>query len=87
LSLNTSSGAVTGTPTTAGTSSFTITATNTYGSVSQAFTFVVSTAPTGNMNVFDGSNWISAPVDVRGTPTWVLAPVYVYNGSSWVMAI
>lgn len=87
LSLNTSSGAITGTATTAGSYSFTISATNTYGSISQAFTFVVSAAPTGNMNVYNGSTWVSAPTYVFNGATWVLAPVYVYNGSSWVMAI
>lgn len=88
LSLNTASGAVTGTPTAAGSFNFTITATNSYGSISQAFSgFTVSVAPTGNMNVYNGTSWVSAPVYVWSGSAWVLAPVYVYNGSSWVMAI
>lgn len=41
LSLNSSSGAVTGTTTASGAHSFTITASNTEGSVSQAFTFTI----------------------------------------------
>lgn len=88
LSLNTGSGAITGTPTVSGTFNFTISANNSYGSISQAFTFVVNAIPaTGNANVWNGTGWVSAPVYVYNGTTWVLAPVYAYNGSSWVMAI
>lgn len=87
LSLNTTTGAVTGTATTAGTYNFTITATNTYGSVSQAFTFVVSVAPSGAMNVYNGTSFVQAPVYVYNGTTWVSASVYVWNGSTWVMAV
>lgn len=87
LSLNTSTGALTGTPTTSGSYNFTLTASNSYGSVSQAFTFVVSLTASGAMNVFDGTNFVQAPVYVYNGSTWVQAPVYVYNGSSWVMAV
>ncbi len=48
LSLNSSSGAVTGTTTATGSHSFTITASNTEGSVSQAFSFDINLAPTWN---------------------------------------
>jgi len=87
LSLNTASGAITGTPTTAGSFNFTITATNSYGSISQAFTFVVSVAPSGAMNVYNGSTFVQAPVYVYNGTTWVQGAVYVWNGSSWVMAL
>jgi len=45
LSLDSVSGAVTGTPTTAGTFAFTLTATNAYGSVSRGFSVVIAPAP------------------------------------------
>jgi len=48
LSLNSSSGAVTGTTTATGSHSFTITASNTEGSISQAFSFDINLAPTWN---------------------------------------
>jgi hypothetical protein len=46
LTLNAATGAVTGTPTTAGPALFIITATNAYGSVPQGFGIVVAAAPT-----------------------------------------
>jgi hypothetical protein len=48
LSLNSSTGAVTGTPLSADASTFTITATNTVGSISKSFSLNVNTPPTWN---------------------------------------
>ena len=45
LSLNSSTGVITGTPSSAGTSAFTIAATNTIGSISKSFNFNVNAAP------------------------------------------
>jgi len=70
ISLNTSTGAVTGTPTTNGQSySFTITATNIYGSISQAFSGTVAAPVPGKV-------W----VNVSGT--WQRCNVYVFNSSN-----
>lgn len=80
ISLNTSTGAVTGTPTAAAAYSFTITATNTYSSVSQAFSGNVN----GGMSYYDGSLWTKKTVKVYNGTSWATGTVYVYNGTSWV---
>jgi large repetitive protein len=83
ISLNTSTGAITGTPTGATYSySFTITATNSYGSVSASFSGNVQ----GMFSVYDGAAWNKKVMYVRnsGNTAWVAAPVYVYNGTSWI---
>lgn len=87
LSLNTSTGAITGTPTTATSYNFTITATNSYGSISQAFTMTVAApALTGHVQVYNGTSWVDSEVYVFNGSTWVLAQVYKYSGSAWVMS-
>jgi hypothetical protein len=79
ISLNTGTGAVTGTPTSPTSYSFAITATNTFGSISQSF----SGAAAGGLAVFDGTSWYRGPVKVYDGTTWKLATVKLYNGSSW----
>lgn len=79
ISLNTSTGAVTGTPTTNTNYSFTLMATNTYGSVSQSFNGTIG----GGVAVTDGSSWYKGPVKVYNGSTWNLATVKIYNGSTW----
>ena len=80
ISLNASTGAVTGTPTAVGAYSFVITAANTYGSITQSFSGTVL----GGLNVYDGTTWAKKLVKVYNGSTWVTGTVYVYNGSSWV---
>lgn len=82
ISLNTSSGAVTGTPTTAGPYSFTLTATNTYNSVSQGFSGSVK----GGASIYDGLSWVKGTAKVYDGTDWIPAPVKIYNGSSWVVS-
>jgi hypothetical protein len=79
ISLNTSTGAVTGTPTSPVSYSFTITATNTFGSISQSF----SGASAGGLVVFDGTSWYRGPVKIYDGTTWKLGTVRIFNGSSW----
>jgi hypothetical protein len=71
LSLNGTSGAITGTPTTAGAWSVTITATNTYGSAPATFTGTTGEAPTISTTTLGTLTW-GTPVDfhlsVDGTP-------------------
>jgi hypothetical protein len=84
ITLNTSTGAVTGTPTAQGSYSFTLRASNAGGEVTQAFTLVVK--PGGFR--WDGSAWVrittfkrwdgSAWVDVTQLRRW--------DGSNWVNA-
>lgn len=89
ISLNTSTGAVTGTPTTASQSySFTITAGNSYGSVSQAFSGTVAAAPTaGKLRVWTGTMWVVAPAKVWNGTGWVAGTVKVWNGTAWVTSV
>jgi hypothetical protein len=89
ISLNASTGAVTGTPTTAGQSySFTITATNSYGSVAQAFSGTVAASPTaGKLKVWTGTTWVYAPAKVWNGTSWVTGTVKVWNGTTWVTSV
>jgi hypothetical protein len=79
ISLNSSSGAVTGTPTVSGSYSFTITASNGDGSVSQSFSWTIG----GGVKVWNGTSWASKAVQVWNGSAWVTKPVYVWNGSNW----
>ena len=72
LSLNTSTGAVTGTPTTAGTYSFTLAATNSDGTITQAFSLTV--IPAIGVKVWNGTQFNFATA------------VKVYNGTAFVAA-
>jgi len=89
ISLNTSTGAVTGTPTTAGQSyTFTLKATNSYSNVTAAFTGTVGAAPTaGKLKVWNGSAWVYAPAKVWNGSTWVTGTVKVWNGTTWVTSV
>jgi uncharacterized repeat protein (TIGR02543 family) len=82
IALDTSTGAVTGTPTKVSTYSFTITATNVNGAISQSFSGTVQ----GGVAVVTGSTWYKATVSVYSGSAWVAKPVYVYNGTSWVLS-
>lgn len=84
-----SAGSLTGTPTTAGQSySFTITASNSYGSVSQAFSGTVAAAPTaGKLRVWTGTTWVVAPAKVWNGTGWVAGTVKVWNGTAWVTSV
>lgn len=89
ISLNTSTGAITGTPTTIQTYYFIVRATNNYGSIdTAAFTSDVR----GGIKIYDGSSWTTstkAPVKIYNGTSWAsspVGPVYVYNGSAWVVS-
>jgi hypothetical protein len=86
LSLNSSSGAVTGTPSgSVGTAySFTITATNANGSIAQAFSGSVQPDLTGQISVFDGTTWSLKEVYVYDGTAWNKGALHVYDGTSWV---
>lgn len=84
--INSTTGAITGTPTAVSTYSFTIQALNVNGSITQSFTGTVQ----GGVAVATGSTWYKATVKTYvgtyPTGTWVAKPVYVYNGTSWVLS-
>lgn len=82
LTLNSSSGAVTGTPTVSGAYSFTITAANGDGSVSQAFSGTIG----GGVKVWNGASWVSKTVQVWNGSAWVTKPVTTWNGTAWVVS-
>lgn len=79
ISLNTSTGALTGTVTSAADYSFTLTATNTYSSVSQAFSGTIA----GGIRIWDGSAWVKKVVKVWSGSAWVTKTLKTWSGSSW----
>lgn len=89
ISLNSSSGAVTGTPTTAGQSySFVLRAANGDGAVTASFSGTVAAAPSaGKWRVWTGSTWVVGPLKVWNGTTWVDSSVKVWNGSQWVSSV
>ena len=86
LALNTSTGAITGTPTgTVSTAfSFTITATNANGSIAQAFSGNVQPDLTGQISLFNGTVWAPKEVYVFDGTDWVRGQTHVFNGTAWV---
>jgi hypothetical protein len=64
--------------------SFTITATNANGSISQAFSGTVQPDLTGQISYFDGTTWAPREVYAYDGTEWVLGTAHVFNGTSWV---
>jgi len=79
ISLNTSTGAITGTVTSALDYSFTITATNSYSSVQQAFSGSIA----GGMKVYVDGQWVKRVAMVYDNGEWKPATVNVFSNSSW----
>lgn len=88
-SLNSSTGVVSGTPTgSVGTSySFTITATNSDGSISQAFSGSIQPDLGGNLKLYADGAWSDKEVYVYDGTTWVRGTVYLYNGTAWSKSV
>jgi hypothetical protein len=84
LTLNTSTGTVTGTPTAQGSYSFTLRASNTAGEVTQAFTLVVKPGA----RRWDGSNFVRVTILRRWSGSaWVdVTQLKRWDGSNWVDA-
>jgi hypothetical protein len=81
LSLNTSNGAITGTPTTPGSYSFRIRASNSTGSTDTAVqTITVISAA----RVWNGSAFVSGLANVWNGTSFVSGTIRVWNGSAWV---
>lgn len=89
ISLNSSTGVVSGTPTgSVGTSfSFTITASNSDGSISQAFSGTIQPDLGGNLKLFIDGAWSDKEVYTYSGTDWVRGTVYVYNGTSWSKSV
>lgn len=41
-------------------------------------------ATTGQIKVWDGSQWVAKPMKVWDGSQWVTKPVKYYNGTEWV---
>lgn len=90
ISLNTSTGAVTGTPTVSGQSySFVLSASNAGGTIyTSTFSGTVAAAPTaGKIKVWNGSAWVYGTMKVWNGSAWVTGTVKVYNGSTWTTSV
>jgi hypothetical protein len=89
ISLASSTGVVSGTPTgSVGTNvSFTITATNTDGSISQAFTGTIQPDLGGNLKLFANGAWSDKEVYAYDGTTWVRGTVHIFNGTSWSKSV
>ena len=89
ITLNSSTGLVSGTPTGGvGTAySFTITATNASGTISQAFSGTIQPDLGGGIKVFDGTDWANKEIYVYNGTTWVLGRLYVYSGTAWIKSV
>jgi hypothetical protein len=84
IELDTVSGEISGTPTTVGTYTFTLSATN--ASAESIFTgsLVITVEPGGAGKVWNGTTWVQAPFKVWNGTTWVEAPAKVWNGTTWI---
>lgn len=89
ITLNSSTGLVSGTPTGGvGTAySFTITATNASGTVSQAFSGTIQPDLGGGIKLFDGTTWDNKEIYAYDGTTWVLGRLYVYSGTAWIKSV
>jgi hypothetical protein len=81
LSLNTSSGAITGTPTTPGTFNFVIRATNVTGSTN---TGTLTITVISSARVWNGSAFVVAQARVWNGSSFVTGTIRVWDGSAWV---
>lgn len=83
LSLDTSTGTLTGSPTTVGSYSFVLRAANSLDERIFTSTLSITVEPAGSGKIWNGSAWVLAPFKVWNGSTWVEAPAKVWNGSAW----
>jgi len=83
IELDTVDGDIFGTPTTVGTYTFTISATNESNESIFTGSLVITVEPGGAGNVWNGSTWTQAPFKVWNGSTWTEAPAKVWDGSTW----
>lgn len=84
LSLDTSSGVLSGQPTTVGTYTFVLRAANSLDERIFTSTLSITVEPAGSGKVWNGAAWVLAPFTVWNGAAWVEAPAKVWNGSTWV---
>lgn len=83
ITLNTSSGAISGSPTTVGTYNFVLRAANSIDERIFTNTLTITVQPGGSGKIWNGTTWVLAPFKVWNGSTWVEVPAKVWNGSSW----
>lgn len=82
VTLNSSNGVISGTVSSSSDYSFTITATNTYGSIQQSF----SGAVTGGIRIWNGTAWTKQPAKIWNGTAWTVGTVNIWNGTSWTQS-
>jgi hypothetical protein len=86
LSLNTGSGAITGTPTTVGTYSFRVVASNASTPTAETITtglLTIVVEPSAGGAVWNGTEWVPGVFKIWNGSAWIESPVKIWNGSSW----
>jgi hypothetical protein len=86
LALNTGTGAITGTPTTLGTYSFRVVASNATTPTAETITtgqLTILVEPSAGGAVWDGTTWAPSVFKVWNGASWIDAPVKIWNGASW----
>lgn len=84
VSLNSSTGAITGTPTTAGTYNFVVRATNGSNETINTNTLTITVeAGGGYAKIWNGSSWVDGTAYVRQSGQWVEGIIKVRNGGTW----
>ena len=87
LTLNTSTGAITGTPTTTGTYSFRVVASNASTPTAETITtglLTILVEPSAGGAVWNGTEWVPSVFKVWNGSAWIESPVKIWNGSAWV---
>jgi hypothetical protein len=86
IALNTGTGAITGTPTTAGTYNFKVVASNASTPTAETITtdlLTILVEPSAGGAVWNGTAWVPSVFKVWNGSIWEEAPVKVWNGSIW----
>jgi hypothetical protein len=86
LALNTGTGAITGTPTAAGTYSFKVVASNASTPAAETITtglLTILVEPSAGGSVWNGTAWVPSVFKVWNGTAWEEAPVKIWNGSIW----
>ncbi len=84
--LNTGTGAITGTPTAAGTYNFKVVASNASTPTAETITtglLTILVEPSAGGSVWNGTAWVPSVFKVWNGSIWEEAPVKVWNGSIW----
>jgi hypothetical protein len=85
ITLNTGTGAITGTPTTPGTYNFRVVASNASTPAETITTgqLTILVEPAAGGAVWNGTAWVPSVFKVWNGATWVETPVKIWNGATW----